>query len=149
MTFFQFGVVCNSFLPAIHQGTAIQQVGSSSDKAPIRHLTDSSLPKDVQRRRIDLIQTMNRRQLERLETDQQMEGVMASNRTSALSINSCCVRLDIEIVFLDETEFAGDFIRFYPRGFFVFGLLAPRDAMGTMFHMKRMPALTPGATYTG
>ena len=68
----------SAFLPAIHQGTAIQHVGSSPDKAPIRHLTDSSLPKDVQRRRIDLIQTMNRRQLERLETDRQMEGVIES-----------------------------------------------------------------------
>ncbi len=68
----------SAFLPAIHQGTAIQHVESSPDKAPIRHLTDSSLPQAVQRRRIDLIQTMNRRQLERLETDQQMEGVIAS-----------------------------------------------------------------------
>jgi hypothetical protein len=58
----------SAFLPAIHQGTAIQHVGSSPDKAPIRHLTDSSLPKNVQRRRIDLIQKMNRRQLERLKT---------------------------------------------------------------------------------
>ena len=68
----------SAFLPAIHQGTAIQHVGSSPDKAPIRNLTDTSLPKEMQRRRIDLIQTMNRRQLERLETDQQMEGVIES-----------------------------------------------------------------------
>ena len=68
----------SAFLPAIHQGTAIQHVGSSPDKAPIRNLTDVSLPKEVQRRRIDLIQTMNRRQLKRLETDRQMEGVIES-----------------------------------------------------------------------
>ena len=68
----------SAFLPAIHQGTAIQHVGSSPHKAPIRHLTDASIPQDVQRRRIDLIQKMNRRQLERLETDQQMEGVIES-----------------------------------------------------------------------
>ncbi|MCP4192180.1 MAG: DUF1501 domain-containing protein [Planctomycetaceae bacterium] len=68
----------SAFLPAIHQGTAIQHVGSSADKAPIRHLTDSSLPKDIQRHRIDLIQQMNRQQLQRLETDQQMEGVIES-----------------------------------------------------------------------
>ena len=68
----------SAFLPAIHQGTAIQHVGSSPDKAPIRHLSDASLPKAVQRRRVDLIQTMNRRQLDRLETDQQMEGVIES-----------------------------------------------------------------------
>ena len=68
----------SAFLPAIHQGTAIQHVGSSPDKSPIRNLTDASLPTEAQRRRVDLIQTMNRRQLERLETDRQMEGVIES-----------------------------------------------------------------------
>jgi hypothetical protein len=68
----------SAFLPAIHQGTAIEHMGSSPDRAPIRHLTDPSLSEVVQRRRIDLIQSMNRRQLERLETDQQMEGVIES-----------------------------------------------------------------------
>lgn len=68
----------SAFLPAIHQGTAIQHVESSPDKAPIRHLADSSLSPQVQRHRIDLIQAMNRRQLERLQTDRQMEGVIES-----------------------------------------------------------------------
>jgi hypothetical protein len=68
----------SAFLPAIHQGTAIEHVGSSPDKAPIRHLIDSQIPAEVQRRRIDLIQSMNRRQLERLKSDQQMEGVIES-----------------------------------------------------------------------
>lgn len=68
----------SAFLPAIHQGTAIQHVGSSPDRAPIRHLTDTSVSEKVQRRRIDLIQAMNRRQLGRLESDQQMEGVIES-----------------------------------------------------------------------
>ena len=68
----------SAFLPAIHQGTAIQHVGSSAAKAPIRHLNDPAASSRVQRQRIDLIQSMNRRQLERLETDQQMEGVIES-----------------------------------------------------------------------
>ncbi|MFP6753568.1 MAG: DUF1501 domain-containing protein, partial [Pirellulaceae bacterium] len=68
----------SAFLPAIHQGTAIQNVGSSPNKAPIRHLTDSQIPVEVQRRRIDLMQSMNRRQLKRLKADQQMEGVIES-----------------------------------------------------------------------
>ncbi len=68
----------SAFLPAIHQGTAIQNVESSPDKAPIRHLTDVTLPEKVQRRRIDMIQSMNRRQLDRLQADQQMEGVIES-----------------------------------------------------------------------
>jgi hypothetical protein len=68
----------SAFLPAIHQGTAIQHVGSSPDQAPIRHLSDFTLSTDVQRHRIDLVQAMNRRQLDRLESDQQMEGVIDS-----------------------------------------------------------------------
>lgn len=68
----------SAFLPAIHQGTAIQSVGSSPNTAPIRHLSDQSVSEAVQRRRIDLIQSMNRRQLERLKMDQQMEGVIES-----------------------------------------------------------------------
>ncbi len=68
----------SAFLPAIHQGTAIQNVVSAPDKSPIRHLSDSTVPQSVQRRRIDLIQQMNRRQLQRLQADQQMEGVVES-----------------------------------------------------------------------
>ena len=68
----------SAFLPAIHQGTAIQSVGSAPNKAPIRHLTDPSVSEAIQRRRIDLVQKMNRQQLDRLETDQQMEGVIES-----------------------------------------------------------------------
>jgi hypothetical protein len=67
--------ISSAFLPAIHQGTAIQKVQGS---VPIRHLTDAAIPEAVQRRRIDLIQSMNRRQLKRLEKDQQMEGVVES-----------------------------------------------------------------------
>lgn len=68
----------SAFLPAIHQGTAIQEVGDASAKAPIRHLKDDSVPESVQRRRVDLIQQLNRGQLERLEADRQMEGVIES-----------------------------------------------------------------------
>ena len=68
----------SAFLPAIHQGTAIQSVGSAPNKAPIRHLIDRSISEAAQRRRVDLIQKMNSRQLKRLETDQQMEGVIES-----------------------------------------------------------------------
>ncbi len=68
----------SAFLPAIHQGTAIEQVGAAPDKPPIRHLSDPSLPTQVQRQRIDLIQQMNRRQLERVQADQQMEGMIES-----------------------------------------------------------------------
>ena len=68
----------SAFLPAIHQGTAIQDVGGKSGQAPIRHLSDPVISRDAQRRRLDLVQAMNRRQLDRLQTDQQMEGVIES-----------------------------------------------------------------------
>ncbi len=68
----------SAFLPAIHQGTAIQNVESGPGKELIRHLTDPTVPENIQRRRIDMIQAMNRRQLNRLQTDQQMEGVIES-----------------------------------------------------------------------
>jgi hypothetical protein len=68
----------SAFLPAIHQGTPIQQVGSDPSLAPIRNLTDAGTPPQLQRKRIDLIQAMNRRKLARLNEDQQMEGVIES-----------------------------------------------------------------------
>jgi len=67
----------SAFLPAIHQGTAIQELGTGT-KSPIRHLSDTQSPAQIQRQRIDLIQSMNRRQLQRLQSDQQMEGVIES-----------------------------------------------------------------------
>ncbi|MBM4068885.1 MAG: DUF1501 domain-containing protein [Planctomycetes bacterium] len=66
----------SAFLPAIYQGTPIQDVGGS--RPPIRHLSDAGTSPNVQRRRLDLIQAMNRRHLERLRADQQMEGVIES-----------------------------------------------------------------------
>jgi hypothetical protein len=68
----------SAFLPAICQGTPLQEVGNKPAQAPIRHLADLSLPPHLQRRRLDLIQTLNRRHLERLKVDQQMEGVIES-----------------------------------------------------------------------
>jgi hypothetical protein len=68
----------SAFLPAIHQGTPIQNIGDGPGAAPIRNLSDASLPSQLQRQRIDLLQKMNRRKLDRLHEDQQMEGVIES-----------------------------------------------------------------------
>jgi hypothetical protein len=65
----------SAFLPAIFQGTPIQDVAG---KTPIRHLTDPGIAPELQRRRLDLIQAMNRRHLERLGGDRAMEGVIES-----------------------------------------------------------------------
>jgi len=67
----------SAFLPAIFQGTAIQSVGTGT-QAPIRNLADPAMPAKFQRQRLDLMQTLNRRHLERLVTEQQVEGMIES-----------------------------------------------------------------------
>ncbi|MEX2168539.1 MAG: DUF1501 domain-containing protein [Pirellulales bacterium] len=68
----------SGFLPAIHQGTPIQEVSSDPNRPAIRNLIDAGTSPSLQRRRLDLIQAMNRHKLARLEHDQQMEGVIES-----------------------------------------------------------------------
>lgn len=68
----------SAFLPAIHQGMALQEVGLTPGRAPIRHLTDTSIDESIQRKRVDLIKALNQQQLQRLEADQKMEGVIES-----------------------------------------------------------------------
>ena len=64
------------FLPAAHQGTPVN-VTAGKDAA-IKYLVDDESSAAVQRRRLDLIQTMNRRLLHRVETDRRMEGMIES-----------------------------------------------------------------------
>ena len=67
----------NAFLPAVYQGTAVGEAGKAKD-ANIRYLQDPSISSKQQRRQLDLIQSMNRRKLAELETDQNMEGMIES-----------------------------------------------------------------------
>ena len=55
------------FLPAAHQGTPVNV--TAGKEAAIKYLVDDESTAAVQRRRLDLIQTMNRRLLHRVETD--------------------------------------------------------------------------------
>jgi Protein of unknown function (DUF1501) len=64
------------FLPAAHQGTPVS-VTAGKDAA-IKYLVDDESSSAVQRRRLDLVQTMNRRLLHRVETDRVMEGMIES-----------------------------------------------------------------------
>jgi hypothetical protein len=64
------------FLPAAHQGTQVNL--KAGDRAAIKYLVDDGSSPAVQRRRLDLVQTMNRRLLRRVESDHQMEGMIAS-----------------------------------------------------------------------
>ncbi len=69
----------NAFLPAIYQGTALGNTGPRDAKnATFRFLEDPSLPRELQRHQLDLVQQMNRGYLERLQTDSRMEGVIES-----------------------------------------------------------------------
>lgn len=65
----------SGFLPAAHQGTPVT-VSGSPEEAAIKYLLDPHSSPGQQRRRLDLVQRMNQRLLARLESDQQMEGMI-------------------------------------------------------------------------
>jgi len=65
------------FLPAIHQGTPLRVPGKDGGVA-ITNLRDPDTKPDLQRRRLDFLQRINRRLLNRVKTDSQMEGIIES-----------------------------------------------------------------------
>ena len=67
----------SSFLPAAHQGTPLT-VPMDDQVSAIRYLQDPDTEPAVQRRRLDFLQRMNRRLLDRVETDIRMEGIIES-----------------------------------------------------------------------
>ena len=67
----------SGFLPAKHQGTALR-VPRKENEPAIANLRDTDTEADVQRRRIDFLQRMNRELLQRVKTDAQMEGIIES-----------------------------------------------------------------------
>ncbi len=67
----------SSFLPGAHQGTPLT-VPTNKDTLPIEYLQDAGTEAAVQRHRLDFLQDMNRRLLDRMQTDAQMEGIIES-----------------------------------------------------------------------
>ena len=67
----------SGFLPAAHQGTPVTIPVSPTD-SPVKYLLDSDATPAQQRRRLDLVQRFNRRLLDRVQSDQQMEGMIES-----------------------------------------------------------------------
>jgi hypothetical protein len=67
----------SSFLPAAHQGTPLT-VPNDQGGSAIKNLVDSDTAADVQRRRLDFLQRMNGRLLDRVHADSQMEGIIES-----------------------------------------------------------------------
>ncbi|MBP90545.1 MAG: sulfatase [Planctomycetaceae bacterium] len=67
----------SSFLRARHQGTPLN-VPASEKASAIKYLQDPDTSAIDQRRRLDFVQHMNRKLLDRVETDAQMEGIIES-----------------------------------------------------------------------
>lgn len=67
-----------AFLPAIHQGTRVNAKPSGPGDLPIQYLSDPNSPEMEQKRRLNLLQSMNRSLLQRVGGDAQMEGVIES-----------------------------------------------------------------------
>ncbi len=68
----------SSFLPAIHQGTAIGSAEIPIAKAVIHNLANQRLNPSEQRTQLDLIQSLNRQHLREAEVDQGIEGLIGS-----------------------------------------------------------------------
>jgi len=67
----------SGFLPAAHQGTPVN-VPNNDKESAIRNLVDVQASPAQQRRRLDMVQRLNKRLLDRVHTDQQMEGMIES-----------------------------------------------------------------------
>ena len=65
----------SAFLPAVYQGTAIQQVKTA---APIGNLTNPQFSGTLQRKQLDLLQAMNRDAAEKNPANSALEGVIES-----------------------------------------------------------------------
>ena len=67
----------SAFLPAVYQGTAIGRGGSIAN-ASVDNIKNLQLASDLQRKQIDLLQSMNRSAAERNPTNTELEGVIES-----------------------------------------------------------------------
>lgn len=67
----------SGFLPAAHQGTPVVVPNSPKDSA-IKYLIDPDSTAGRQRRRLDMVQRLNRGLSERVEADRQMDGMIES-----------------------------------------------------------------------
>lgn len=68
----------SAFLPAVHQGTAIGSAEIPIAKAVIPNLSNPRLSSDLQRRQLDLVQSLNRQHLQSAVVDPGIEGLIGS-----------------------------------------------------------------------
>jgi hypothetical protein len=67
-----------AFLPAVHQGTAIGRAGLAAKDAQIRYLLNSERSPQAQQAQFDLVQSLNRAQLQGHPADSDLEAVIDS-----------------------------------------------------------------------
>ena len=70
-----------AFLPAHCQGTPIGNASLSAAKAKVKHIRNSRIDPQTQRRQLDLIQAMNRDHIDAVGGNQQLEGRLGAVRT--------------------------------------------------------------------
>jgi hypothetical protein len=68
----------SAFLPAAYQGTRIGGEGEQVQSASVPNIVNPKLSSEVQRRQLDLLQSMNRERLEADRVNSQLEGVIES-----------------------------------------------------------------------
>ncbi|MEX2171575.1 MAG: DUF1501 domain-containing protein [Pirellulales bacterium] len=68
----------NAFLPAAYQGTTIGRAGVPAKEAQIRHLSNDRRDVPAQQAQFDLVQALNRQQLDRHASDTNLEAVIES-----------------------------------------------------------------------
>ncbi len=68
----------SAFLPAVHQGTAIGSAEIPISKAVVSNLGNTRMNSGLQRRQLDLIQSLNKRHLRETSVDRSIEGLIAN-----------------------------------------------------------------------
>lgn len=68
----------NAFLPTMFQGTAIGRAGMPVIDSNIKNITNRLLPKNVQKKQFEFLQSMNRAQLKRSANDERLEATIES-----------------------------------------------------------------------
>jgi hypothetical protein len=68
----------NAFLPAVYQGTAIGRAGQPTTEARINDIANTTLSTGDQRRQLDLLESLNRQQLQRAGGDDELSAVINS-----------------------------------------------------------------------
>jgi len=68
----------NVFLPAVYQGTRIGDARTPVKQSKVGYLGDPTLPADLQRQQLDLIQARNRLDQETMGADRNIEGLIQS-----------------------------------------------------------------------